>query len=276
MRIDFYPKYNYVSLTSSKAGSTLVNQIHNYISDSKKSYSFHEIKNLKKILVCRNPYTRCLSAYYNKFLTLKRIYQKNKGLYKLSLPIKIKLWQNLYSAFYIETTTGKSPNQIDCCSLTGLLKVDLTEKIDDSFKNYIKFLKKSITENKWFVQNSHFLPQVNQNDLKLFDNNLIIVKLEEDFNYNFLNALKTVLSINIYDQYISKITEILDTTPNKTSNRLILEGNDYLNYNSDQLIEFMNKNNGLPSIENMLDDDIINFINDIYENDIINLNYLKK
>lgn len=272
MQLRYYPTYNYVSITSPKAGSTLVNRIHDSISRNKQSFIYNEVKDLKKIMVGRDPYTRCLSAYYNKFLTLKKEYMKSKGCY-VYIPHKKKVWQNCYSAFYIETTTGKSPTELDCNTNTGLLKSDYTIEIDDSFKSYVKFLKKSIDENKWFVNNAHFLPQVNTKDDNIFDDNLILVKLEEKFDEEFLDALQVVLPADVYNNYLFKVCELLNTTPNKTLNRLSLEGNEYLNYNSVKLISLMKDSIGLPSIHNMLDSETIGLINDIYHNDFVYLKY---
>lgn len=270
MQLRYYPTYNYVSITSPKAGSTLVNHIHDSISCNKQSFIYNEIKDLKKIFVCRDPYSRCLSAYYNKFLTIKRELLKIKGLYEPAINKK-KMWQNLYSAFYIETTTGKSPVESDRNYITGLLKSNYNIEIDDSFKSYVKFLRKSINENKWFIKNDHFLPQVNTNNI--FDDNLILVKLEEKFNETFLNALQIVMPADVYNNYLFKVCELLDTTPNKTLNRLTLEGNEYLNYNSVKLISLIKDNTGLPSIHNMLDSETIGLINDIYHNDFVYLKY---
>ena len=78
---------------------------------------------------------------------------------------------------------------------------------------------------------------------------------------------------DVYNNYLFKVCELLDTTPNKTLNRLTLEGNEYLNYNSVKLISLIKDNTGLPSIHNMLDSETIGLINDIYHNDFVYLKY---
>ena len=121
MKFTYYPTYNYVSITSPKAASTLMDRIHDSISKPKSLVDYKLLSTLKKIMVCRNPYARCLSAYYNKFITLKQSYPNDPKLFLSPFLKKNKKWKNFYAAFYIETTTGKAPMFSDCCPKTEML-----------------------------------------------------------------------------------------------------------------------------------------------------------
>ena len=155
-----------------------------------------------------------------------------------------------------------------------MLVVDYINKINDSFEAYLLFLNNSIKENRWFVNNQHFLPQLcSPINIDVFDDNLFLIKLENNFNEMVLDSLQKVLPSNIYEEYLPKINILLGTTPNKTSNSISLNGTEYTKYTSTQMKELLNKIHGLPCVENMLNNITIKLINEIYHKDFIGLGY---
>jgi len=282
MQAWYYPIYNYISLTSPKAASTLTKNVHNFINnlDGVKLTQYQKHLNIKKILVCRNPYTRCLSAYYNKFLTIKNTYTDIQQLYRhkkfrslntVQLQGREKQWQNVYAAFYTRATTNDSLREVRADLYA---RVKYTTCINDSFRSYIKFLKKGWLENSWYTNNAHFKPQICNDDLILFNSSMSIVKIEECFKQNMLNALQEVLPQDIYNSKFKSIEHILNTKPNQHKlNVTQLSGNGYADYTSNQWVDFLQSGNSLASINNMLDDDIINDMNEMFSLDFKHLNY---
>jgi len=277
MQSHYYSTYDYISLTSPKAASTLINNVHTYINslDGVKLTHHHDHLDTKKILVCRNPYTRCLSAYYNKFLALKLQYTNLQQLYRhkklRALNSKNKQWQNVYAAFYTLATTN---NDLSCLCANLYTKVDYIQPINDSFREYVKFLKNGWLKRRWFTNNDHFNPQVDVNSLVLFDCNLQIVKLEDNFTQNILKALECVIPEDVFFNCYNEIISILKTRPNQNNkdNKDIVSGC-YADYTSEQWINFIQCGGNLAGISNMLDADIVADLNEMFMYDYQYLDY---
>lgn len=255
--------------------------------------------NKPKILMCRSPYTRALSAYYDKFLTI------NARRWDSSTPNHIKNgndWKTckLYNLHTLYQTTNSKQALIDCINLTQyhkespsinqlfeILKIKESPllQVDDSFLSYLNFINFCYTEgihsHKHLVFDEHHYHQTHTllryNLDTIFSSNIKIAKLEDGFEqfYNYLFEIlpenKAIEAKKIYET----ILQDKKFQNSSISKNAYVDNIFYDKENSKFLYSVRDQTKMLPHNNNMLSKKCIELINSIYNNDFKYLKYDK-
>ncbi len=252
---------------------------------------------LKKFIVCRSPYTRALSAYYDKFLAINI---KTANYNTLNHIKNSKDWKTcrLYNLFSLYQITQSVPLLIEAVRLTDLHKScpSLSDifyalkihdksiekiKINDSFYEYLLFIQlcknQQLHSHKQIIYDEHHDLQtrtlLRYNINKIFSN-IQIVKIEEFTN--LYNVYKELLPIEMAQKAQQIHKDIVNSrkfsnaTPlNSTKSAVFYDLKDstfhYKQRDSTQM---------LYNYVNMLSPESKHLIHDIYEQDFCFLNYI--
>lgn len=245
-----------------------LNLIHNQILQEDK------ITFTKKYFVCRDPYTRCLSAFYDKFLNV--FSSKDVPTSKLKLQFLYQLFLNNCSKDILQTYCNDNSLYICSNSVDELLTaLKLKIKIQPlTFKEYLNFLRYCFKNNIPAYDHHHntqtYMLQYN---IKSIFNNIHLVHIErfEEELHNMCLHLFTSSLTKKYLKSFKKLSQnkkfLNDTPPKNTVDT------NCSNWSENLLFEFYNKNNYLPNIHCMLDQECIDIINYIYHQDFNLLHY---
>lgn len=257
----------------SKRGLHALNNIQNININPDKLY------NTKRYIVCRNPYTRCLSSFYDKFLDC---FNKNNTITssKLKLQFLYQLYyndcnENLLREFesdIIYTDEYKSVREFINAKKFNLNLQPFT------FKKYLIFLQKCMQTNINAFDIHHNLQTFTieeYNKQSLFKN-MQIVQIEQ-FEKNIENMCELFFNKTFANRFLKTFNKHLLHPDHKNSTplkRFIKD--DCFNWHQEKILDFYNINQYLPNIDCMLDDECVRVINEVYNDDFELLNYEKQ
>lgn len=300
------PLYNqthdYILLYVPKAACSLLRKIYVYLHEDEFTVEQKEILNTKshhsigsihngnklpldkiystkKLIVCRSPYTRTLSAYYDKFINI--LHRKNLKTFTFYNLLQFYSHVQCLDKLRHTVNSIKNSNAIGVTlkEIYEINGIDASDHIyNDSFLAYLQFISTCI-QNNIICYDEHHKPQtsINKNNLcklNLFKNTEVF-HLEDNINENVFKLLKPYVSQKLLRSKQSGIKDILnDKNINSTPPKKHIDSLDCSTFNSHQLNEIYSKSGFLPDIENMLYNPCVNnLIKDIYCDDFLHLKY---
>lgn len=257
----------------SKRGIHVLNNIQNNNINAEKLY------NTKRFIVCRNPYTRCLSSFYDKFLNC---FNKNNILTptKLKLQFLYQLYYNEYNIdllkkFESDTIYTEEYNSVEkfICTQHFNLKIH-----PFTFKNYLVFLQNCVQTNINAFDVHHNLQTFtveNHNKQTLFKD-MQIVQIE-NFEDNIKDMCKVFFNKTLTNIFLKTFNKHLTHSVHKNSTPLKqFINSDCFNWDQEKILDFYNTKQYLPNIDCMLDNECIRIINETYNDDFEFLKYEKQ
>ena len=292
-------KYNYTMLYVPKAACSLIRKIYTeiHLDEFTQEQQFflnkrgvHHLKDIHSIrdqgteksvnnfIVCRNPYTRCLSAFYDKFLFLKQEAIKDWHSYKTICFFELFLRTKEINVFQKANLLDNSvfSSKVEFVQFFELLDLEYVQSKEHyTFEQYLTFLLFCKSNNLHTVENCiydvHHDTQVTQQCMDFFKPKIIKVERFDLLLPHYKKILKrdytskeTILKTNLYTNIY------INSTPDK-----IDVNHDTSQWNKQQILDFLYKTNKLPSIKSMLTDVTLELIHNIYDIDFKLLRYTK-
>jgi len=239
-----------------------------------------KIYSTKKLIVCRSPYTRVLSSYYDKFINISQ--RKNDKAHTFYNLLQFYSQVQCIDKLRLTVDIINNTNKNACVSLKEMYDLNHLKFQDtwsnDSFLSYLQFLDTCI-QNNIVCYDEHHKPQtfINKNNInktKLFENTEIF-KIEDGIKDNIERVLETYICKNHLQKKKNSINDILNSKDtNSTPPKSYFNSIDCSNYTHSQINELYKTTGFLPDIKNMLcNKNVILLINKIYADDFIHLKY---
>jgi hypothetical protein len=237
-----------------------------------------QLNDIKKYIVVRDPYTRALSAYYDKFL-----YLRNNASWKTLKFV------NLFHLFNLT-------NDIEL--LKVLTENDIHEK-ELPFDVFLKemapsYIKKAYIKNDSFLEYLKFIQLCNTHNIKSFDEhhnsqntrtnvslqgvdvnkNTLIVHLE-NFQEEIFKAYEYVLPSELYEKATTAFLQNCGdkNTRNSTASKTYTSNLKSYNFTKNEIVKILNVSKALPCFQSMICSQTEQLIYDIYRDDFETFTY---